>query len=302
MTYSVTGWCSRTKQVGFAMASFDVWFWPGFVAGSAVQAGAGAVTCQANTLPGFGESVMARLKAGRPAGEALDDALQDEGNREYFQVCVVDVEGRAAGFTGSSPLEWRGHLTGEHCAAAGNTLAGPEVVEAMASTFQREQEMALPERLLTSLEKGYAAGGDRRGSRMATLWLADGNLPLGGFYLRVQEHVKPVAELRRLLAVARREMDFAATGLRAAEIILPLVDEEETLRRLGALTTLEAVDELRRDLAREKAPPEALRLLERLAWQLREVRPDMGTVPFSLTATSLRALLPSWKEALHADG
>ncbi len=295
MTYSVTGWCSRTKQVGFAMASFDVWFWPGAAVGSAVQAGAGAVTCQANTLPGFGENVMARLKAGKPAAEALGDALQEEGNREYFQVSVVDVEGRAAGFTGSSPLEWRGHLSGEHCSAAGNTLTGPQVVEAMVSTFQQEREMALPERLLISLEKGYAAGGDRRGSRMATLWLADGDLPLGGFCLRVQEHSEPLAELRRLLAVARREMDFTATALRAAEIILPLVDEQDTLRRLGTLTTLEAVDELRRELAQAKAPPEALQLLDRLAWQLREVRPDMGTVAFSLTATSLRALLPSWR-------
>jgi len=301
MTYSVTGWCPRTRQVGFAMASFDVWFFPGAVVGSVVTAGVGAVTCQANTLPGFGEKVTARLKAGGPAGGALDDALQEEGNREYFQVCVVDAEGRAAAFTGGSPLEWRGHLSGEHCAAAGNTLAGASVVETMVSVFEREQALELSDRLLTALEAGYAAGGDRRGSRGATLWVAGGDLP-GGLCLRAQEHAQPLAELRRLLDVARREMDFTATALRAAEIVLPLVDEEDTLRRLGALTTLEAVDELRRELARGKAPPEALQWLERIAWQLREVRPDMGTVPFSLTITGLRTLLPSWKEALHGPG
>ena len=301
MTYSVTGWCPRTRQVGFAMASFDVWFFPGAVVGSVVTAGVGAVTCQANTLPGFGEKVTARLKAGRPAGDALDDALQEEGNREYFQVCVVDAEGRAAAFTGGSPLEWRGHLSGEHCAAAGNTLAGASVVETMLSVFEREQALELSDRLLTALEAGYGAGGDRRGSRGASLWVAGGDLP-GGLYLRAQEHAAPLGELRRLLDVARREMDFTATALRAAEIVLPLVDEEDTLRRLGGLTTLQAVDELRRELARGKAPPEALQLLERIARQLREVRPDMGTVPFSLTVTGLRALLPSWKEALHGPG
>lgn len=301
MTYSVTGWCPRTKQVGYALASFEVSFWPGVVAGSVVQAGVGSVTCQASTLPGFGENVMARLKAGSSAAEALDEALHVESARDFFQVCVLDAEGRAAAFTGETTEEWRGHLTGEHCAGAGNILAGPQVVEAMIATFQQEREMALPERLLTSLEAGYAAGGDRRGSRMATLWLGDAGLPMGGFYLRVQEHAEPLAEIRRLLTLARREMDFTATALRAAEILLPLLDEEDTLHRLGAFSTLEAVDELRRELARGKAPPEALQLLDRLAWQLREVRPDMGTVAFSLTATSLRALLPSWKETLHGD-
>ena len=283
------------------MASFDVLFWPGAVAGSAVQAGAGAVTCQAQTRPGFGEKVLERLKAGRPAAEALDGALEGEATREHFQVCVVDTEGQAAAFTGNNTMEWRGHLTGQHCAAAGNILAGEAVVTTMVSAFETQDGLELAERLLTALEAGYAAGGDRRGSRMATLWLGREDLPLGGLSVRVQEHAEPLVELRRLLGVAKREMDFMATAIEAGRILLPLVDPEDILRRMGALTTMEAVDQLRRELAQALAPTEALQLLERVAWQLREVRPDMAAIPFRLVVPALQVGLDTYTGPPRGD-
>ncbi len=93
----------------------------------------------------------------------------------------------------------------------------------MVASFEGEQKLELTERLLTALEAGYAASGDRRGTRAAELWVAGNDFPFGGFYLRVQEQATPLIELRRLLALGRQETDLAATIRRTGQILLPLV-------------------------------------------------------------------------------
>jgi len=289
MTFSITGWCDRTGHLGFAMATFDVFFGPP-APHSRVEPGLGSVTCQAMTRPGFADKVIERLAAGVTASEGLSTALDGEAARELFQVCVVDSRGRAAAFTGERPLEWRGHLVGEHCAAAGNILSGAQVVEAMVPVFERGAGSPLPERLLAALEAGYAAGGDRRGARTASLWVAGADMPLRGMFLRVQEHAEPIQEVRRLLALAREETDFQGTVQQAWDLLQPVVDDEALVARLGGFTTLAAVEQLAKELATDpRAPQEALRLLDRIAWQLREVRPDMGAFPFAEVVAVLRA-------------
>jgi uncharacterized Ntn-hydrolase superfamily protein len=90
--------------------------------------------------------------------------------------------------------------------AQGNTLAGPEVVSAMARAFE-QAEGPLHWRLLEALEAGQAAGGDRRGQQSAGLMILR---PLGlqnysdvWLDLRVDEHATPIAELRRILTLHR---------------------------------------------------------------------------------------------------
>jgi uncharacterized Ntn-hydrolase superfamily protein len=95
----------------------------------------------------------------------------------------------------------------DYC-AQGNTLAGPEVVEAMARSFESTTgKMPLAERLLTALEEGNKAGGDRRGVQSAGLMIL---LPRSiqdfgdrALDLRVDEHKDPFGELWRVLNVRR---------------------------------------------------------------------------------------------------
>lgn len=88
---------------------------------------------------------------------------------------------------------------------AGNILTGAATLEAMARRWEERPGEPMDERLLGALEAGQAAGGDRRGRQSAALYVHAGQ-PYPYVDLRVDEHVDPVAELRRVHGVARREL------------------------------------------------------------------------------------------------
>jgi uncharacterized Ntn-hydrolase superfamily protein len=196
MTFSITARCPRTGQLGVAVATgstFIGWWTP------YVQSGVGAIASQARVNPYVGIWGLQLLSRGWEAAAALERVLEADPERERRQAAVVDARGRSWAFTGNLTSEWHGHWLGEGFAAAGNTLVGPEVVEAMVAvmTETADTELDLSERLVRALEAGYAAGGDRRGHHTAALRvMADEAYPWAD--LRVDDHPDPVAELRRL--------------------------------------------------------------------------------------------------------
>lgn len=254
MTYSITGRCPRTGDVGHAMATFDFSFGPWYDAdlrptSSLALRDAGAVTCQANTRAGFAVKVIERLRAGGGAPTALEEALADEPNREFFQVAVVDASGQAAAFTGRRTADWKGHLAGDGWAAAGNLLTGENVIQALGHAFEARSDLELPERLLAALSTGRDAGGDRRGTRNAALLVASENL-VGGLAFRVSEHPDPLGELARLLALARPQSEFMALAQEAGQRLAALLPGSGIdLTPLFPLSTGEAVIQLRDALA-----------------------------------------------------
>lgn len=164
------------------------------------DAAAGAVATQALINPLLGVDGL-RLLRSRPAGEALREALRTDPQPDLRQLAMVDACGRTAAHTGSDTHPWSGHLLGDGYAVAGNTLAGGQVVEAMARCFEEAAGQPLAERLLRALEAGKEAGGDRRGEQSAALYLHRGN-PYPYLDLRVDQHGEPVAELRRIYQAA----------------------------------------------------------------------------------------------------
>ena len=60
----------------------------------------------------------------------------------------------------------------------------------------------LAERLLTALEAGEAAGGDKRGKQSAALKIASRD-PYPDLDIRADDHPDPIRELRRLYAVSQ---------------------------------------------------------------------------------------------------
>ncbi|WP_368653135.1 DUF1028 domain-containing protein [Ornithinibacillus sp. 4-3] len=202
MTFSITARCEKTGQFGIAISTRVIGV------GSRcpyAKAGVGAVTSQASSNPYLGINGLKALEQGMTAEEALQHVLAQDPAIDVRQVSVVDAKGNVAVHTGENCVGWFGHRTGKNYVAMGNMLVGEDTVLAMAETFEENIDMDLSERLLKSLEAAQAAGGDKRGRQSAALYVVnEEEYPY--MDLRVDEHVDPVQELRRIFTLAQEQL------------------------------------------------------------------------------------------------
>jgi len=204
-TFSILGRDPETGELGIAVHSRTI------AVGSRVRGGKGGVAVfahQAASNPLYSALGIELLEAGLSPEEALEFLVRADDAAHRRQVAILDSQGRTAAWTPDSISDWKGHLCGEDFCAQGNTLSGPEVVEAMAESFQRSAGAApLAERLLDALTAGQAAGGDRRGVQSAGLLILYPRAIQGygdrALDLRVDEHADPFAELARILRAVR---------------------------------------------------------------------------------------------------
>lgn len=201
-TFSIVGYDSQEQEWGVAVASK-------FLAVGAVvpwaRSRVGAVATQSHANTTLGPIGLELMAQGYGAQDVLNGLLAADSGREHRQVGVVDAQGQAATFTGSECYAWAGGRTGVGYAAQGNILTGPEVVDAMAETFEASTG-PLADRLLGALAAGQDAGGDSRGQQSAALLVVK---PAGGYAgfndryvdLRVDDHPTPIVELRRVLDI-----------------------------------------------------------------------------------------------------
>ena len=115
------------------------------------------------------------------------------------------ARGHSAAWSGSDCTDWYGHIVDVHYAIQGNMLVSVLTLQEMARSFRESVALDLAERLLLALEAGDAAGGDGRGRQSAALevyHVEDYAL----FDLRVDEHPRPVAELRRIYGIAKLQL------------------------------------------------------------------------------------------------
>ena len=75
---------------------------------------------------------------------------------------IVDIHGRTAVRSPKKGKSFTGHLQGGKLITMGNGLSGQKVIEAMFEAYQRETDCEFEERLLRTLEAGFAAGGELR--------------------------------------------------------------------------------------------------------------------------------------------
>ena len=168
----------------------------------------GAVATQAHANPRYGPEGLALLRAGAPADEVVSRLTEADEGRLERQLGIVDGEGRAASYTGAECNAWAGHRIGIGYAAQGNILVSAETVDALAETFDATAGRPLAERLLDCLDAAQAAGGDSRGQQSAALLVvgpAQGYAGLSDAVvdLRIDDHQRPLEELRRLFDVHR---------------------------------------------------------------------------------------------------
>jgi uncharacterized Ntn-hydrolase superfamily protein len=200
-TFSIVAYDPETKELGVAVASK-------FPAVGGVvpwaRAGVGAIATQSAANTTYGSNGLALLAKGAEPREVLEILTRKDPGKPVRQVGIIDARGAAVSFTGKQCSAWAGGKVGMNFAAQGNILAGPEVIEAMAKAFE-ETEGLLSHRLLTALEAGQTAGGDKRGRQSAALLIVRKGWGYAGLNdrfrdVRVDDHATPITELKRVLA------------------------------------------------------------------------------------------------------
>jgi uncharacterized Ntn-hydrolase superfamily protein len=199
MTWSIIARDSATGQFGIAVATRF------FAVGARVPyiaAGIGAIATQAMVNPYYGIDGVALLRDGRSPAEVIATLLAGDAGRESRQVHVMDAKGRVAAHSGKDCIDWFGHSSGDGFSIAGNMLAGSAVLDDTAKAFADNATLPFPQRLITAMFAGEAAGGDKRGKQSAAL-LIHGTEEWSELDLRVDDHADPLRELERLEAVSR---------------------------------------------------------------------------------------------------
>jgi uncharacterized Ntn-hydrolase superfamily protein len=198
MTWSILARDPATGALGAAVATR--FFAVGALA-IHVEGGVAALATQALINPMYAVTGMGRLRAGDAPDTIAASLLEADAGRDHRQLHVVDTQGRIAQHTGHACVAWCGSVRGTDVSVAGNMLAGPAVIERTLQAFQSATG-SLAERLLTALEAGEAAGGDKRGKQSAALKVCTRD-PFPDLDIRTDDHPDPLRELRRLYAVSQ---------------------------------------------------------------------------------------------------
>ena len=197
MTWSILVRDKETGALGAAVASKF------FAVGAVcihVEGGVAALATQALVNPMYALHAMPRLREGADPAIVLGDCVVPDPGGNQRQSHILDASGRIAQHTGEGCVTWAGHVWGEDVSVAGNMLAGPEVVRATRDGYLAATG-TMAERLLTAMEAGEAAGGDKRGRQSAALKLCSKD-PYPDLDIRADDHADPLAELRRLYRVS----------------------------------------------------------------------------------------------------
>src|SRR5690242_1663927 len=194
-----------------------------------VRAGVGAVCTQASTMVEYGPRGLDLLAKGVEPQGVLTELLAKDQGRESRQVGVIDMKGRAAAHTGKQNGNWAGSRQGRNYTVQANIMVGPEVVEAVATTFEASEGTGMPlaERMILAMEAGYAKGGDRRWGNLqsAAIKIADPNDPGRGndhiaLAIEVGEHPEPVAEMKRIYYTTGRRLGYRTfSKIEGADVI-----------------------------------------------------------------------------------
>lgn len=202
-TYSIVAVDTVTGEIGAAVQSH--WFSVGSIVTWA-EPGVGAVATQSFVEPAYGPRGLALMRSGLSAPAALAALLAADPDSQVRQVAMVDARGRVAAHTGSRNIPAAGHRIGKGYSVQANLMRSAEVWPAMARAFEQARG-DLAERLLAALEAAERAGGDIRGRQSAALVVVSGDRSRPSwekiYDLRVEDSPEPLAELKRLLEMAR---------------------------------------------------------------------------------------------------
>lgn len=201
-TYSIVARDPVTGDMGAAVQSH--WFSVGSVVPWA-EAGLGVVVTQAMADISYGPQGLTAM-AGNPDVEcALRTLLAADENHQVRQVSMLHVSGKVYTYTGSRCIAEAGHVTGNQFSVQANMMLKNTVWHAMAEAYENSRG-SLADRMMKALEAAQAEEGDIRGMQSAAMVIVSGNITdtpwkETSLELRVEDHPKPLVELKRLIGV-----------------------------------------------------------------------------------------------------
>lgn len=231
MTWSIVARDPATGHLGVAVASRF------FAVGGIVphvRGGIGAIATQAFVNPLYGVDGLAALAAGKAPEAIVAELTGRDDGRDQRQMHLIDAKGRNAAFTGAKCIDWAGHLVEENISVAGNMLAGPQVIAQTLATYRKAAEKPFAERLLEAMQAGEDAGGDKRGKQSAAL-VVYRDQDYAWLRLNADDHADPLAELRRLYAVAQERYLHVAETMATRQNPSGLIDRREIDEKIAAL-------------------------------------------------------------------
>lgn len=198
MTFTLVARCPKTGQMGIGIATYSICV--GLYC-NGLRASVGATMSQAFVNQGNNTLALRLLAEGFAPARVLDELKANDPDFAYRQIAVIDRDGRAAAYSGPKTRGWSGHKIGDGYVSMGNVLAGPDVVDAIATGYEKYADESFERRLLRALESGRDAGGQigndgHLTERSAGLFVY-GNHDHAELDLRVDLHDKAVDELRR---------------------------------------------------------------------------------------------------------
>jgi uncharacterized Ntn-hydrolase superfamily protein len=206
-TFSIVAIDPPTGQCGAAVASK----YP--AVGKAVpfvRGGVGAFCTQHYLVTEWGPRALDLLEADETPEAVITQLLADDRCPEQRQLAVIDMRGRTAVHHPTAAPEssryWAA-MSGRNYACQGNTLAGRDVITAIAAAFE-DTHGSLADRLMAALVAGDRAGGDHRGRLAAGIRVAKTGVEGDWLTLDVDASDDAVEELLK----AYRELEHAAKG------------------------------------------------------------------------------------------
>jgi uncharacterized Ntn-hydrolase superfamily protein len=193
MTFSLLARDPETGAIGGAAATGSLCVGGWVLRGNL----AGGMSASQGMAPSsfWGEVVLDLMTAGASAQKAIEVVTGPDAGRAQRQLAALPLVGAGAVFTGAENTPERAERLFEGGVAAGNMLAGPEVVEALVDGFLKASG-SFPERLLAGLRAADSAGSDSRGLMSAALLvLSPSHAPLT---LRIDHADDPLAALEAL--------------------------------------------------------------------------------------------------------
>jgi uncharacterized Ntn-hydrolase superfamily protein len=170
MTFTVMGLCKRTGAYGLCLASSPLTVASRCPYG---EGGVGMVSTQSFTNPEIGPILLHLLRNGFSAQQAIDATRAGDAYFDWRQIGIVTRTGDVAVHSGHKGKDYTGHVVGDGFLAMGNTIVGHQVVEAMATSFAKNGDELLEERLMRALEAGRDAGGEAKGQLSAGIMVCD---------------------------------------------------------------------------------------------------------------------------------
>lgn len=175
------------------------------------RAGIGVVATQNVTDPALGPRGLDLMAAGLGAAEALLRLRAAARHLEYRQIAVLDRHGVAAAFSGTQTLGIHHTVTAENVVAAGNLLAGRDVLDRMVEQFLAAPDDMLGDRLIAAMQAAVRAGGEAGPVHSAGMLLVR-DVPWPIADLRIDWHdTDPVGELARLWERWQPQMEAYVT-------------------------------------------------------------------------------------------